>query len=54
MSKNNIYTEKDSFGSRPNKRPNKDEWIEESFGVEPGSNGGSLRKKPLKQNKKKK
>ena len=53
MSKNNIYTEKESFGSRPNKRSKTEEWIEESFGIEPGSDGGRIKNKPPKKKIKK-
>ena len=51
---NNIHSEKDSHGSRPNKKNVKDEWVEEDFNTNPNTSSHRVRKKPSKQMKKKK
>lgn len=51
---NNIHSEKDSFGSRPNKRSRKDEWVEEDFDTNPKNTSHRVRKKTNKQMKPKK
>jgi hypothetical protein len=51
---NNIHSEKDSLGSRPNKKSGKDEWVEENFDTNPKNTSHRVRKKPTKQMKPKK
>lgn len=53
MAKNNIYTEKDSVGSKPNKNSNQDGWVEESFSTDTPLSDRRTRKKASKQLKKK-
>jgi hypothetical protein len=54
MSKN-IHTEKDSHGSRPNKKNLNDGWVEEGFKINPDiTPSHRVKKKPSKQMKKKK
>lgn len=53
MTKNNIYTEKDSLGSKPNKKSNQEEWVEESFSTDTPLSDRRTRRKPSKQLKKK-
>ena len=44
----NIYSEKDSFGSKPNRKTKKDEWAEESFSTDTNPSSHRVRKKASK------
>ena len=48
-----MYEERESFGSRPSKGRKKEEWVEESFNVDPGPSTKKTNKKnPKKPTKK--
>lgn len=49
----NIHTEKDSHGSKPNKKSKNDEWVEENFSSNTNPSSHRDRKKPSKKMKKK-